>query len=123
MSVLAIVVSLNNSSAFSELQLTVGEHTESQWLSEEFQLLGKNLLLAGVNQAAYFSHAQQVSIDYLFVVVIAIFLIAAVHYRFYQPIVLAPPWYLTRKAYSGFRRLGWKIGNLLYRDKALLCNF
>ncbi|WP_284244152.1 hypothetical protein [Thalassotalea insulae] len=113
---LAFLVMLKEAKPLSEFQSTPLGVSE---ISSQFKLIDAQAVLLKLPQATRFNHFQQLSTKYLYVVVLAIFFISVVNYRFYQKIILLPPWYVRHRYYAGFRRLGWKISNLLYQRTSL----
>jgi len=68
-------------------------------------------------QASHFNHSQQRKINYIFVVLIALFirLISIIYFQI--TILHAPPWYCFIGLSKNSRLSGWKESNLLYKAK------
>ncbi len=72
-------------------------------------------VVVSVNQAANFTHLQQISIDYFFILLVALCIAPLVSCQLYKPIILPLPWYLVLRHSSRFKIAGWKSSNLSYK--------
>lgn len=81
------------------------------------QAVDSHVVLVNANQAANFNHFKQLSIEYVFVVALALFYVLSLSYRRCKSTLLPPPWYLLLKRNSRFALAGWKVSNLLYKAK------
>jgi len=72
-------------------------------------------VFVNINQAANFNHLNQITIDYILVVLLFLFLICAVNYQWYKPTRSPPPWYIVLRYGSRLNISGWKTSNLQYK--------
>jgi len=71
-------------------------------------------IFVNINQAANFNHISQATIDYVFVVLIALFIVLTVNYQWFKPTISPHPWYITLRYKSRKYISGFKISNLQY---------
>ncbi len=76
-------------------------------------------VITNVNQAFNFNHINQLSVNYIFVALLAIFFVFVVSFRNFKLAILPPPWYVILKYSSRLSMSGWKVSNLLYKSKLL----
>lgn len=74
-------------------------------------------VIINANQAANFNHINQLFVDYIFVILLAIFFVIVIDYRNFKSVILPHPWYIILKYSSRFSLSGWKVSNLLYKCK------
>ncbi|MFT5758661.1 MAG: hypothetical protein ACI9LM_003409 [Alteromonadaceae bacterium] len=91
-------------------------------LLDVVQKIHVELPLITSHQASHFNHSQQRKIDYIFVVLLALFIYIISF--IYQKItaVRLPPWFCLLKHPAKSRVSGWKESNLLYKAKLTYLN-
>jgi len=110
--VLIVVLTLAvppNKSDDSYLQKNQSSITELKKHSYSFAIF------VSINQASNFNHWNQTSVDYIFVVLLALFLVSAVNYQWYKPLIVLPPWYMVLKQRSRIFISGLKFSNLQFK--------
>ncbi len=110
--VLIVVLTLAvppNKSDDSYLQKNQSSITELKKHSYSFAIF------VSINQASNFNHWNQTSVDYIFVVLLALFLVSAVNYQWYKPLIALPPWYMVLKQRSRIFISGLKFSNLQFK--------
>tara|TARA_R110000744_G_scaffold308227_2_gene416299 strand:- start:15 stop:350 length:336 start_codon:yes stop_codon:yes gene_type:complete len=107
------MVSANNSPAL----LTESAAASKVLIQDVNQVIDSHVVLINANQAANFNHFKQLSIEYVFVVALALFFVSALYYRRFKSTVLPPPWDLLLKRNPRITLSGWKVSNLLYKAK------
>ncbi len=68
-----------------------------------------------VNQASQFNHPKQLHLDYIWVLILAIFFIPVVSYRHFKPSPFSIPWFFLARQRSRVFASGWKMNNFLYK--------
>ena len=108
--VLVFILSDSNRSSISEPNLHI-------IIDGDVQKLNGDVLQITSHQASNFNHSQQRKTDYIFIVLIALFirLISLVYYQI--TIVHSPPWFCFVGLSNNSRLSGWKESNLLYKAK------
>lgn len=80
--------------------------------------IGNNSISVGVfvtiNQATNFNHLNQITIDYILVALLVLFLVCAVNYQWYKP-TTPPLWYIVLRYGTSINISGWKTSNLQYK--------
>jgi len=77
----------------------------------------RHVVIVNTNQATNFNHFKQRSVEYEFVAELTIFFAFVIYYLRVKSIVLPPPWYIFLKHHSRTSLSGWKVSNLLYKNK------
>lgn len=72
-------------------------------------------VITQVNQAAKFNHVKQLAVDYSAVVLLTIFLIIVVNFKYFKLTILTLPWFLLFKRRTRHSLSGWKASNVLYK--------
>jgi len=71
-------------------------------------------VFVNINQATNFNHFNQTVVDYIFVALIALFLLCVVNYQCFTPSTLPPPWYIVLRHKSRIYISAFKVSNLQY---------
>lgn len=108
--VLAVVVSQH------KINHVASQNIESS-LSDTNAVSADIAVFVSINQATNFNHVKQRSVDFVFVVLIALLLVAALNYLSFTLPVLPPPWYITLRYKSRLYLSCFKISNLQYKNR------
>ena len=111
---LALVVTLGEMTSTSEFNNSFAYKYESSVIETNNQVISVAAFV-NINQAAKFNHLNQITISYIFVAILVLFLVCAVNYQWHKPITPPPPWYLTLIHCSRINHSGWKISNLQFK--------
>lgn len=79
-------------------------------------------VITQVNQAAKFNHDKQLVLDYSEVVLLAIFFVIVVNFKYFKLVKLPLPWYLLFKRRTRNSLTGWKTSNILYKSQIFTHN-
>lgn len=109
---LLLIVTLGGMTSSSEINHSVEYKSP---IVEIDNLVNSVAVFVNINQAANFNHLNQITIDYILVALLVLFLVCVVNYQCYKPITSPPPWYLALKHGSRLKISGWKISNLQYK--------
>jgi hypothetical protein len=90
------------------------QHDESS-INEFKEQITSAIVLVSINQAVNFNHVKQTSIDYILAMLLLIFLIYVVNYRWFKPTISPPPWYIILRYKSRMYIPGLTISNLQYK--------
>ena len=69
----------------------------------------------GINQATSFNHSAQLNVNYLFVLLLSLFIVAFINYRYFKRKITPPPWYLCLRHHSRLSIASVNPSNLLYQ--------
>ncbi|NQZ79992.1 MAG: hypothetical protein HRT52_03135 [Colwellia sp.] len=118
MLLLALVLIQSDLGSYSN-QASISSSNSDVIILDDAQNLSVDSLLITSHQASHFNHSQQRKINYVFVVLIALFicLTSIVYYQI--PIVHSPPWFCFIGLSKKSRLSGWKESNLLYKAKLI----
>jgi len=110
---LGLVVSPNKSTQFLYENVSASEVL----VVKVHKSIVRHAVIVSTNQATNFNHFKQRSVEYKFVTELTIFLAFVIYYLRVKSIVLPPPWYIFLKHHSRISLSGWKVSNLLYKNK------
>jgi hypothetical protein len=112
LAIFALIVTLGSMTSFSEINHSFVPKHESTFTEIDNHVISVGVFV-NINQAASFNHLNQITIDYILVVLLVLFLVCIVNYQWYKPIK-QPPWYLALRCVSRANISGWKASNLQY---------
>ena len=72
-------------------------------------------VIVNINQASNFNHVNQTCVDYIYIALIALFLVLILNYQWFKPCILPPPWYIVIKRTSRLYLANFKVCNLQYK--------
>ena len=75
--------------------------------------------LAHVHQASLFQHPNQQNVDYVFSIILALFLAAAISFRQQPKKILFSPWFIHKRMRSRFIVQGWQSSNSQYKTLSI----
>ncbi len=112
--VLIIVLALAVSPSKTDTSFVQTNKSSITEFSKKIYNLG---IFVNFNQAASFNHLNQTYFAYLFVALIVLFLVPAVNYQWFKPIILPPPWHSVLRHKSRIYISGLKVSNLQYKTQ------
>lgn len=104
------------------------ESTQSSVQSNELFIIESQsdayntFVFVNINQASSFNHVKQTCFEYVFIALIALFLVLTQNNQWITPYILPPPWYIVIKRSSRLYLANFKVCNLQYKAQ-LTCQY
>ncbi|WP_229817401.1 hypothetical protein [Thalassotalea profundi] len=111
---LLLTITLTGIVSSSEINHSVEYKSSVAEINKSANSLG---VFVTVNQAANFNHLNQITIDYILVALLVLFVTHVVNYQWYKPTTSPPCWYIVLRYGSRLYISGWKASNLQYKVK------